>query len=107
MKVEVLCLPDCPSRLAAVTLVTRLLAERGLLVPVAEILVRDEKMAAELKFAGSPTIRINGRDVAGDPSPSSGFSLACRLYPQSEHVGLPPGELVRRAVAEACAGERS
>jgi len=31
-----------------------------------EILVSDPAVARKLKFLGSPTIRVNGRDVAGE-----------------------------------------
>jgi hypothetical protein len=59
------------------------------------------QMANELKFPGSPTIRIDGRDVAGASQERQGFSLNCRLYQKSKQIGLPPEEYVHRAVVEA------
>ena len=68
MKVEVLYVAECPSHPAAVELVKDVLAAEGITTEVHEVLISDEQMAGELKFLGSPTIRIDGRDVAGESS---------------------------------------
>lgn len=101
MKVEVLYVSECPSHPAAVKLVRDVLAAQGVATDVHEVLVRDERMAIELRFPGSPTIRINGKDVAGESQTAKNFSLSCRLYPGSKQIGLPPAEIVHRAVLEA------
>ena len=101
MKVEVLYVADCPSHPAAVQLVKEVLAAQGLAAEIHEVLVKDEAMARELEFIGSPTIRINERDVAGEPRKAQSFALRCRLYPGSKPIGLPPAELIHRAVREA------
>lgn len=101
MKVEVLYVSDCPSRLAAVKLVKEALADQGVAADIDEVLVTDQEMAYELEFIGSPTIRINGRDVAGEPTTLKTFALNCRLYPGSKQIGLPPAEMVHRAVLAA------
>lgn len=106
MKIEVLYVADCPSHSAAVTLVKDVLAAQGVSAEVNEVLVPDEQTARELKFVGSPTVRIDGRDVA-EPSPTEAFALSCRLYHGSFRIGLPPIELVRRAVAEARDGGKA
>lgn len=105
MKVEVLYVSDCPSHPGAVRLVKDVLAAEGVVANIREVLVRDERMAGELKFVGSPTIRINGRDVAGESQTEKSFALCCRLYSGSKQIGLPPAELVHRAVVEARRGE--
>ena len=101
MKVEVLYVADCPTHPAAVRLVKGILAGEGVEAEIYEVLVRDEAMASELRFCGSPTIRIDGRDVAGERQDPRSFALSCRLYPGSNQVGLPPAEMVRRAVLKA------
>jgi Domain of unknown function (DUF2703) len=101
VKVEVLYVAECPSHPAAVTMVKDVLAAEGVETEVQEVLVQDEEMASELKFLGSPTIRVNGRDVAGERRSAQGLALSCRLYPGSVEIGLPPIEMVRRAVVEA------
>ena len=65
-------------------------------------LVVDLQMASELKSCGSPTIRINGPDIAEELSNTQAFS--CCPYPGSQQIGLPPIEMVRPAVAYAHEG---
>jgi hypothetical protein len=107
VKIEVLYVAECPSHPAAVRMVKDVLAVEGVVTEVQEVLVRDEGMASELRFLGSPTIRVNGRDVAGETRNAQSFALSCRLYPESKQVGLPPIEMVRRAVVEAREGNLS
>lgn len=107
MKVEVLYVAECPSHPAAVKLVKDVLNSEGVGAEVREVLVTDDSMATDLAFSGSPTIRINGRDIAGESSHGKAFGLSCRLYPGSIKIGLPPVEVVRRAVVEAREGNLS
>ena len=101
MKVEVLYVAECPSHPAAVKLAKDVLTEEGIVAEVSEVLVSTENMARDLRFRGSPTVRVNGRDVAGEVSGGDTFGLSCRLYQGWGQIGLPPVELVRRAVLEA------
>jgi hypothetical protein len=107
VRVEVLYVAQCPRHPAAVKLVKDVLAAEGVAAEIQEVLVRDEGMADELRFSGSPTIRINGRDVAGEPQKAQSFALSCRLYPGSKQVGLPPVEVIHRAVLAARQERRS
>jgi hypothetical protein len=101
VKVEVLYVAECPSHPAAVKMVKDVLAAEGVATEVHEVLVRDEGMASKLEFLGSPTIRVNGRDVGGETRKAQSFALSCRLYPGSKQVGLPPAAMIHRAVIEA------
>jgi len=62
------------------------------------VLITDETVGAALGFRGSPTIRIDGRDVrrAGNEE----VRLSCRLYPGSPRLVFHGG-LVHRAVVAA------
>jgi hypothetical protein len=79
MDIEFLYWEGCPSYPEARQLLGEVLAERGL---DAKIEVREVKSQAEaelLRFPGSPTIRVEGRDV--DPDGASGRpALMCRIY---------------------------
>jgi hypothetical protein len=101
MIVEVLYVAGCPSHPAAVKLVRDILAAEGVEAKIHEVLVGNERMASELRFAGSPTIRINGRDVAGESQDAQSFALSCRLYPGAKQVGLPPMQMIHQAVLRA------
>jgi hypothetical protein len=101
MKVEVLYVAECPSHPSAVRLVREVLVAEGIAAEVHEVLVVDEEMAEALRFCGSPTIRINGRDVTEGPEKAQTFGLSCRLYAGSKQVGLPPVEVIHRAVFKA------
>ena len=89
MKIEVPYVAECPSHPAAVKLLRDVLRAEGVAAEIREVLVTDETMATDLRFCGSPTIRINGRDILGASSHPKAFALSCRLYPA----------LLRRCVA--------
>ena len=63
MKIEVLYWDGCPSHPEALELLQAVLAERGVeaTVELREVLTDEE--AEALRFPGSPTIRVDGRDV--------------------------------------------
>jgi hypothetical protein len=105
MRVEILYALDCPSHPAAVALVRDVLAAERITADVVEVLVADDAMARKLRFPGSPTIRIDGLDVSPQPESPETFGLSCRLYPGLGQSGLPPRELVRRAVRASHFGE--
>ena len=76
MKIEVLYVAECSSHPAAVKLVRDVLSSEGLAAEVRDVLVTDEVVASALRFRGSPTIRIDGRDVAGEPAKMERFGLS-------------------------------
>lgn len=106
MKVEVFYVPECPHHSSAVKRLRDVLSAEGVQTEINEVEVRDARAAELYRFCGSPTIRINGRDIAGEQQhwPLS-FALACRMYPGAQQVGVPPIEMMQRAVREARAGE--
>ncbi len=96
MRVEVLSFKGCPNFELAVARLRAVLAVEGWNGEIAEVEVNDEASAERLHFPGSPTIRIDGRDVEpgaqGRPA-----AFACRRYPG----GAPSEEMIRAAVREA------
>jgi hypothetical protein len=101
VRVEVLYVADCPSHAPAVAMLAAILAEEGMAPDIHQVLVSDAAMARELTFRGSPTIRIDGRDVEGEPEEAAGSAVCCRLYYGSPRIGMPPAAMVRRAVRAA------
>ena len=105
MKIEVLYVLDCPHYPAAMAELKSVLAIERVSAPITEVLVANARMAETLKFRGSPTIRINGRDIAGD-SDLQHFAVSCRFYPGQKQPGVPPSEMIHRAVREAIRGDK-
>lgn len=101
MKIEVLTLPDCPHRARALDRVREALSAVNARAEIIEIIVDDSLVAARLAFPGSPTIRVNGRDVNPPPFCEESPALRCRLYPGAEHPGVPDRESIIRALREA------
>jgi hypothetical protein len=75
---------------------------------VAVIEVADEIDAARLGFPGSPTIRVDGRDVQ-PPGPDEPGGLTCRVYRRRDGrlSPLPDPEDIRQALARAGAGKEA
>ena len=105
MKIEVLYVLDCPHYPAAMAELKSVLAIERISAPISEVLVASPSMAEALKFRGSPTIRINGRDIAGD-SELQHFAVSCRFYPGQKQPGVPPPEMIHRAVRDAMREEK-
>jgi hypothetical protein len=80
-RIDVLYVDGCPNHAGARDLLERVVRELRLNAEVRSILVRDQDEAQALRFPGSPTIRVNGRDVEPGPEQRSAFGLACRIYP--------------------------
>lgn len=102
MKVELLWFSDCPNHEAAETMLREVMAQYGVNDPVERVEVEDEATGEEVKFPGSPTIRINGVDVEpGFESPDE-YAPRCRVYFTSEGLcGLPERSRVEAAVGSA------
>src|SRR5512141_1072710 len=83
MRVELLATPDCPHVERAEEIVRVALADNGRTPLIERVYVSDLDNAAGLGFHGSPTLRIDGRDVAPLPA-GLPINLGCRLYPQPD-----------------------
>jgi hypothetical protein len=98
-KIEVYFWDGCPSHPEAIELLREVLAQRGLETPVEvhEVLTHEE--AQELRFPGSPTIRVDGRDV-DPPGADAPPSLTCRVYrlPDGRPSPVPSREQLEEAL---------
>jgi hypothetical protein len=96
MDVELLVIPDCPHAEPLLQLVLDAIAELGLDRVRPRVTVVGSA-CSDRRFAGSPTILIDGTDPFASPVPVSG--LACRVYPGP--AGLPPSLELLAALAAA------
>lgn len=79
MRVELLWWEGCPSHPRALADLRAAMAELGLDPDAVELReIESEQDATHERFAGSPTIRIDGTDVS--PVKDEPYGLSCRLY---------------------------
>lgn len=93
--VELLYFDDCPSWEEARAVLERALAATGVAAQVCVVNIADLPAARRGGFAGSPTIRIDGRDLEGYEGPPV---LACRCYLENGGRGWPSLEQLQRAL---------
>jgi uncharacterized protein len=104
--VEVLVTDNCPHEDDAINLVTMAAQGTGVTPRLTLIEIHDLEQAEQQQFLGSPTIRINGSDIA-PPTTDHAASLACRLYHTTHGLsGVPELDLVRTALENARADEQ-
>jgi hypothetical protein len=100
VKIEFLFWEGCPSHPEAMELLSGVLEGRGIESPIEVREVFTQAEAVELAFPGSPTIRIDGRDVdpAGAGSPPA---LTCRVYrfPDGRTSPVPSRQQLEEALS--------
>jgi hypothetical protein len=100
--VELLTVAGCPNRDAALALILHIRAQLASTAQVQVIEVPDQQAAQQLRFLGSPTIRVDGHDIEPGADGQHEYVHACRLY-QGPHSlrGLPDEDWLRRALRTA------
>jgi hypothetical protein len=99
MRIEVLHWDGCPSTPEALELLEDVLREHGQPERIELLEVKTQEEAEELRFPGSPTIRIDGRDV--DPRGAEARpALTCRIYllPDGRVSPVPAREQLEEAL---------
>ena len=100
-RVAILYFDGCPNHEPARALVERVAAELQLEPTIDLVAVADADAAAELRFLGSPTVRVDGRDVEPGASERDEFVLSCRVYRTERGLGGQPDEAwIRDALTE-------
>jgi len=100
VKVELLWWEGCPSHPEALEDLRVILREEGLDPEAVELReVESDEQARRERFPGSPTIRIDGRDVV-PPAEGEPVGLTCRIYRLRDGrvSATPDPEDVRSAV---------
>jgi hypothetical protein len=97
-KLEVLYFSGCPNHAPTLRLVREVLGELGLRVEILEVPVETAEEAQSRRFIGSPSIRVEGRDIEPEARGRRDFGLSCRTYGDS---GVPPKALLVEALSTA------
>jgi hypothetical protein len=89
---------ECPSHEVALERLREVVAEESIPGEVEVIKVETEEQARELRFVGSPTIRVDGQDI--DPPSDSRYALTCRAYRLADGriSPLPSKDMIRCAL---------
>jgi hypothetical protein len=98
MKVEVLYFDGCPTYEMATKTLREVLAEEGMEAEVHLVAINTDEEAQRLRFPGSPTVRIDERDLFPAPEREA-WRLGCRVYATPEGLsGFPTTEMLREAL---------
>ncbi len=102
MRIEVLYFDGCPSHEAMLPRLPELLDRAGVDEEIVMRRVESPEAAERERFLGSPTLRVDGRDVEPGAAEREDFGLKCRLYPGEQRMsGVPPDDWVLAALRRA------
>ncbi|MCS6918978.1 MAG: thioredoxin family protein [Fimbriimonadales bacterium] len=98
MRIELLYYPECPSHERALELIHEALACEGITAEVEVVRIDTQAQAEAYRFVGSPTIRIDGREL--QPQPQLPYRLTCRafLHEDGRLSPLPSLSMLREAI---------
>jgi hypothetical protein len=96
--VEILYTEECPFWKKALELIEEIASDQKPRITVKKIKISTETDAKNLRFIGSPTIRINGVDIDPEaPKGNEGF-VGCRIYRYKGRMfEYPPKEMIESA----------
>ena len=97
VEIEFLYFDGCLGHAKARPLLEQVLAEEGMIDSVCFIRINDRDDAVAHRFQGSPTIRINGRDIVEQAD--TDYDLRCRIYwVDGRPQDYPSREMIRAAL---------
>lgn len=98
MKVEILYFDGCPSYRVAEAALNEVLSEEYPKAGVEMVAVETEEEARRQRFPGSPTIRVDGRDLFPTEEREE-WRLGCRVYPTPDGLkGSPTAGAIKEAL---------
>ena len=100
-RLEVLYFAECPNYAHARELLETAAAELGLAAHVELVEVEDADRAVELRFLGSPTVRVDGHDVEPGADEREDYAFACRVYRTERGFSETPDPVWVREALEA------
>ena len=99
MTIEVLYFDGCPNHEALLPHLHELLATVGVHATIALRRVETIEDAERERFLGSPTVRVDGRDVDPGSDARDDYGMKCRLYATDEGIrGTPPDAWILNAL---------
>ena len=100
--IEILTFEGCPNALGAEEAVHQAVLLEGVEATIDTINVDTAEAAMQIRFLGSPTVRINGVDVDPASRHTVDCGLMCRTYRYGDEVlGAPSLEMIRQSIRQA------
>jgi hypothetical protein len=100
--VELLWFSDCPNHATAWRMLEEVVADLAPGSPIKDLDATDPVIADRLRFPGSPTIRVDGRDVDPTYVDPGDYTPRCRLYRSESGLrGLPERRWIEDAIRSA------
>jgi hypothetical protein len=98
VRVSFLYYEECPSHDLALERLREVMAEEGISNEVEVLKVETEEQARQMRFVGSPTIRVDGQEI--DPPRDPHYALTCRVYRLGDDriSPLPSKDMIRRVL---------
>jgi hypothetical protein len=102
VNVEVLYFDGCPNHGELLPRLRDLMRRAGVSTEIELRAITDHEAALRERFLGSPTVRVDGRDVEPAADRRSDFGMKCRLYRGGDRVsGQPADEWIEQALLRA------
>ena len=100
MNIEFLYFNGCPNHVKAYENLVQVLKKKGIenRVNIFKIIVNSPELAIQNQFVGSPSIRINGRDIEEKQRHNREYTYSCRIY---EEKGMKSGFPSKNLILEA------
>jgi len=99
VKIEFLWFDDCPNRREARRLLHEVMADKGITQPIVDVDLTDPALANDYRFPGSPTIRVDERDIEPNFTDPGDYTPRCRLYLTPKGlVGVPERSWIEAAL---------
>ncbi len=95
MMIELFYFEGCPHVEPTLSLANEVLSQLGLSADVRRVEVRSPEDAERLRFLGSPSVRVDGKDIEPGAESRKEYGLSCRIYSDGR---LPPKELLVAAL---------
>ena len=100
--VELLWFQDCANHPAVRLMLEEVIAQVAPGTPIKDVDATDPAVAERVRFPGSPTIRVDGRDVDPTYTDPADYTPRCRLYRTSAGLrGLPERKWIVDALTAA------
>ena len=100
MKIELLYFDGCPTYRLVQKWLEELKSEEGWDFELELVNVDSDEKAIGLKFTGSPTVLVNGRELF-PPNSEAPYARTCRMFFWNGRMhGAPPKEMLREAILE-------